>query len=286
MQANPTMTPPNKIAQGALVSLKHLLLMFGAAIMILPFIWMLSTSLKNPPEVLAYPPRFIPLEPTLANFTNVFTTAPFVRFFFNSLLVSTVSTISVIFTSVLAGFIFAKYKFPGQWLLFILILATAMVPFETFMIPLYLLMKSLRLIDTYPALIGPYMIMSYGIFFMRQNIKSSVPDELIDAARIDGCSEWRIFGQIILPLMKSAVGALGIFAFMQSWAAFIWPLLITSTRSLWTMELGLGMFQFQYSIDEGAITAGSVISLIPILTVFFLLRRNIIQGITITGMKG
>jgi len=266
--------------------LTHAVLIFGALIMVLPFVWMLSTALKYPPEVLAYPPQFIPQQLTLTNFTQVFATAPFQRFFVNSLFVCTVATLSVLFTSVLAGFVFAKYHFPGRNLLFILILATAMVPFETYMIPLYLSMKTLRAINTYQGLIAPYLIMSYGIFFMRQNIQASLPDELIDAARIDGCSEWRIFGQIVVPLMRSAVGALGIFAFMQTWAAFIWPLLITSSKDLWTMELGLGMFQHRFTVEYGPISAGSVISILPILIVFLLLRRNIIQGITLTGLKG
>ncbi len=264
----------------------HLILLSGAIIMVLPFLWIIATSLKPPPEVIAFPPTFIPKEPTLNNFVQVFERAPFPRFFLNSLIVSTIATVSVVFTSTLAGYIFAKYQFPGRNLLFLLVLATAMVPFETYMIPLYLEMKQVSLINTYPALIAPELIMSFGIFLMRQTVIASLPDELLDAARIDGASEWRIFRQIVIPLMSSAMGALAIFAFLSSWGAFIWPLLITSSRDLWTMELGLGMFQFRFTVDYGPIAAGSLISLLPILIVFLVLRRNIIRGITLTGLKG
>jgi multiple sugar transport system permease protein len=265
--------------------LQQAVLLFGSAIMVLPFIWMLSTSLKPPTEVVSWPPRFIPLRPTLENYVTVFQTAPFHLFFLNSFLMASASTISILLTSTLAGFVFGKYRFPGRGFLFILILATAMVPFETYMIPLYLIMKDLKFINTFPGLVAPYLIMSYGIFFMRQNVIASLPDELIDAARIDGANEWRVYWQLVVPLLRGAMGALGIFAFMQTWAAFIWPLIITSNRQLWTMELGLGMFQFRYSVELGPINAGSMLSILPVLLVFVILRRNIVRGIALTGMK-
>jgi multiple sugar transport system permease protein len=269
----------------ALRLLQQAALIFGSVIMVLPFVWMLSTSLKPPTEVVSWPPRFIPLHPTLENYQTVFETAPFHLFFLNSLAMASVSTISILLTSTLAGFVFGKYHFPGRGFLFILILATAMVPFETYMIPLYLVMKDLKFINTFPGLVAPYLIMSYGIFFMRQNVIASLPDELIDAARIDGANEWRMYWQLVVPLLRGAMGALGIFAFMQTWAAFIWPLIITSNRQLWTMELGLGMFQFRYSVELGPINAGSMLSILPVLLVFVILRRNIVRGIALTGMK-
>ncbi len=254
----------------------QVVLLLGAMIMVLPFLWMLVTSVKLPPEILIYPPTFIPRQPTLSNFVTVFQTAPFPHYFLNSLIVALVSTSSVLITSMLAGYIFAKFKFPLDNVLFILILATAMVPLETYMIPLYLQMKTLHLINTYPGLVAPDLIMAYGIFFMRQNCMASLPDELLDAARIDGASEWRIFGSIVVPLLTSAMGALAIFAFINCWSEFIWPLLITSTKELWTMELGLGIFQQKFTIDYGPITAGAMISILPILTAFLILRRRII----------
>jgi multiple sugar transport system permease protein len=146
-------------------------------------------------------------------------------------------------------------------------------------------MAQLGWLNTYAGLIIPFASSAYGIFLMRQ-FMLPFPSELLDAGRIDGASEWRIYAQIVAPLLKGAIGALGIFAFMQTWAAFIWPLIITSSRQLWTMELGLGMFQYRYTVDLGPINAGSMLSVLPVLIVFVLLRRNIVKGIALTGMKG
>lgn len=266
--------------------LAYTLLSLGALIMVIPFIWMLSTSIKPPNEVLTWPPELIPRSPTIQNYITVFATAPFVRFFMNSLCMATVSTISILFTSTLTGYVFAKFVFPFKNFLFILILSTAMVPFETYMIPLYLRMVDLHWVNTFMGLVSPYLVMSYGIFFMRQNVIATIPDELIDAARIDGLSEFGIFGRIVLPLMTGAAGALAIFSFMQTWAAFIWPLIITSSRDLWTMELGLGMFQYRFTVDLGPINAGSIISIFPVLMVFLFMRKRIMSSMTLSGMKG
>jgi multiple sugar transport system permease protein len=257
----------------------------GAALMLLPLVWMVSTSLKPASEVLSWPPQLIPKSPTLDNYRGIFEAAPFGRYFFNSFLVSSLSTLAILATSTLAGFVFAKYSFPLKTLLFVLVLATAMVPFETYMLPLYLLMKDLEWINTYQGLVAPYVIMSFGIFFMRQAIGSSIPDELLDAARIDGSSEFGLYWRLILPLSVGAIGALGIFAFMQAWAAFIWPLLMTSSNDLSTMELGLGLFQNRFTVDYGLIMAGSSLSFFAVLAAFLFFRRHIIQGITLTGMK-
>ncbi|HWP68196.1 MAG TPA: carbohydrate ABC transporter permease [Rectinemataceae bacterium] len=264
---------------------KHFVLFGGALIMILPFVWMLSTSFKPPSEVLSWPPKFIPKTWTIVNYATVFKTAPFVRFFINSVLLSTFSTLSVLLTSTLAGYVFGKFDFPFKNILFMLILATAMVPFETYMIPLYLRMVQFGWVNKFLGLVAPYLVMSYGIFFMRQNVHTTIPDELIDAARIDGLSEFGIYWKVVLPLLSGSANALAIFSFMQSWAAFIWPLIITSSRNLWTMELGLGMFQYRFSVDLGPINAGSVLSILPVMIVFMTLRKHIVKGITLTGMK-
>lgn len=264
---------------------KNVVLMFGAIVMILPFIWMFSTAFKPSDEILTWPPELIPRHWTLANFKTVFETAPFVRFFFNSVLCALISTFMILFTSTLAGYIFSKFEFPGKTLIFMTILATAMVPFETYMIPLYMRMVQLHWINTFMGLVAPYLVMSYGIFFIKQNVDSTIPDELLDAARIDGLNEFGIYWRIAFPLLTGAVGALGIFAFMQTWTAFIWPLIITSDQELWTMELGLGMFQFRFSVDMGPINAGSMLSVLPAIIVFLCLRRYIVEGITLTGMK-
>lgn len=264
----------------------HAVLAAGALIMVMPFIWMVSTAFKPKSEVLSKTPNFIPAHPTLSNFTGVFHAAPFGRYFINSMIMSVTSTVVIVLTSAIAGYVLAKFTFPGRTALFAVILATAVVPFEIYMIPLYLSMNKLKLINTMQGMVIPYLIMSFGIFFIRQNVIASIPDELMMAARIDGASEFRIFTRIILPLLGSACSALSIFAFMQAWTAFIWPLLVANTKDLYTMELGLAQFQSGFAIDFGLTAAGSVISLVPVIVVFLLLRRRIITGVALTGIKG
>jgi len=267
------------------IIIMHIILILGGISMILPFVWMFVTSIKPSTEVLSWPPSFIPKSPTLDNYRTVLQEAPFGRYFLNTLLVSTISALSILFTSSLSGFIFAKYRFPGRDILFLILLATAMIPLECYMISLYLLINKFGWINTYQGVVAPILVMAFGVFFMRQNILS-IPNELLDAARIDGCSEWRIYTTIILPLSRSALGALAIFAYMQAWSFFIWPLIVINERDLYTMELGLTMFQKRFTVDYGLISAGSTIAVLPILVIFLILRRNIIEGITLTGLKG
>ncbi|GAC1538561.1 MAG: carbohydrate ABC transporter permease [Herpetosiphon sp.] len=264
----------------------HAVLISGALVMVLPFLWMISTALKPEAEVLSRTIRLIPQHPTLANFGGVFRAAPFGRYFMNSLIMSVISTITIVLSSAIAGYVLAKFTFPGRTALFVVILATAIVPFEIYMIPLYLTMNDLGLVNTMRGMVLPYLIMSFGIFFMRQNIIASIPDDLLMAARVDGASELRIFTQIVRPLLGAASSALSIFAFMQAWTAFIWPLLIANKKDLYTMELGLAMFQSGFSIDFALTAAGSVISIVPMVVMFVLMRRQIIEGITLTGLKG
>ncbi len=263
----------------------HVVLILGSILMVMPFVWMFVTSIKPSIEVLSKIPSFIPKSPTLENYRTVFRTAPFLRYFLNTFLISTISTLSILFTSSLSGFIFAKYRFVGRNVLFLFMLATAMIPLEAYMISLYILINKFGWINTYQGVVAPILVMSFGIFFMRQSILS-IPDELLDAARIDGSSEWRIYTTIILPLSRSALGALAIFSYMNAWAFFIWPLIVINDRNLYTMELGLTMFQKRFTVDYGLISAGSIIAVLPILIIFLILQKNIIEGIAITGLKG
>ncbi|MDB5081616.1 MAG: hypothetical protein JWP00_3540 [Chloroflexi bacterium] len=263
----------------------HIVLIMGAGLMLLPFIWMFATSFKPSPEIVAWPPTFIPQKPTLENYGKVFELMPFGRYFLNSLVITLICMVTICLTSSLAGYIFGIFRFPGRNILFIIVLATAIVPFETYMIPLYLLMKELNAIDTYQGLMAPYFIMSFGIFFMRQNYIAFLPEELLDAARIDGAGEWKIYWQIVIPLSSSALAALAIYAFISVWGAFIWPLLITNSSDLKTVELGLAGFQTAYTVEYGPLMAGSVICLLPILVIFIVLRRQIIESVAMTGMK-
>src|SRR3954451_2578634 len=184
--------------------LVHALLLLGAILMVLPMVWMVATSLKTPAEIAEWPPHLLPRAPTLANYGGLFQAAPFARFIANSLGISLVATLSVVLTSVLAGAVFAKYRFPGRRALFALILATAIVPFESYMIPLYLQLNAIKWINTYQGIVLPYLFMSFGIFLMRQHVASAIPMDYHEASRIDGASEWWILWRIITPLSMPA----------------------------------------------------------------------------------
>ncbi len=264
----------------------HLVLIAGAVFMLLPMIWMLATSFKLPGEIAVWPPHLLPRAPTLGNYRGLFGAVPFGRFLTNSMFYSVVATISVVATSAVAGAVFAKYRFPGRTLLFMLVLATAIVPFEGYMIPLYIQLVHIHWINTYQAIILPTLVMSFGIFLVRQHIASAIPDELMEAARVDGASEWWTFRRILVPLSGNALSAVGILAFIQGWTAFIWPLLVANNQLLFNAEVGLTAFQFRFNADYGKLMAGSTISTLPMLIVFLLLRRRIIENMAMTGIKG
>jgi multiple sugar transport system permease protein len=266
--------------------LVHAILLIGAVFMVLPMLWMLATSFKPPPEIAIWPPRLLPEAPTLANYTGIFDAAPFGRYFLNSIGISLVSTVSVCLTSLVAGAVFAKYRFPGRTLLFGLIIATAIVPFESYAIPLYLELNAIKWINTYMGIILPTLFMSFGIFLMRQHVASAIPTDYLEAARIDGAGEWWIMRRIVAPLSIPALSAIGIFAFIQAWAAFFWVLLVANDQLLFNMEVGLTAFQFKFTADYGKMMAGSVISTLPMLVIFLVLRRQIIESVSLTGLKG
>ena len=277
---------PPSLAGRALNLLVHAVLILGAVFMVLPMVWMLATSFKPATEIAVWPPVLLPVAPTLANYTGIFEVAPFARFFLNSTGLSIGATLSVAVTSLVAGAVFAKYRFPGRTFLFGLIIATAIVPFESYMIPLYIQLISIGWINTYQGIILPTLFMSFGIFLMRQHVASAIPTDYLEAARIDGASEWWILWRIITPLSVPALSAIGIFAFIQGWAAFIWPLLVANDQLLFNMEVGLTAFQFKFSSDYGKLMAGSVISTVPMLVIFLILRRRIIESVALTGLKG
>ena len=226
----------------------HGLLICGAITMVLPFIWMVSTSFKPTQHILAWPPQFIPRYVILDHYIEVFRGGFFLRYFLNSLLVTSVGTVCALVTCTLAGFVFAKYRFFAKEVFFMFILITMMVPFQAYMITLYLMMVRVGWVNTYIAIIIPTVIQSFGTFFMRQNI-SAIPDELMDAGRIDGCSEFGVFYRIILPLLRAPLGALTIFFFILLWGSFIWPLIITTTQDKFVLELGVALFQQEHYIE-------------------------------------
>jgi multiple sugar transport system permease protein len=264
----------------------HAVLMVGAVFMVLPMLWMLATSLKPPTEIVVWPPRLLPEAPSFANYTGMFEVAPFGRFFLNSVGMSLIATLSVAITSLVAGAVFAKYRFPGRTLLFGLIIATAIVPAESYMIPLYLQLNAIKWINTYQGIILPTLFLSFGIFLLRQHVASAIPTDYLEAARIDGASEWWILARVIAPLSTTALSAVCIFAFIQAWGNFLWLLLVANDQLLFNMEVGLTAFQFKFSTDYGKLMAGSVISVLPMLIVFVILRRRIIESVALTGLKG
>jgi multiple sugar transport system permease protein len=260
-----------------------LLILGGLAIF--PIFWLISTSLRPAPELLLVPPKLLPIHWTIDNYAKALASAPLLLYMWNSTQFAVVSTVFILLTSTMAGYIFAKFRFPGNNFLFILVLATAIVPFEIYMVPLFLQVNALKLVNTQIGLFLPFLVLSYGIFFMRQNTKTSVPDELLDAARIDGMSEWGIMLRLVPRLLAPAISALAILAFIQAWTAFIWPLLILNKPTLFPMELGLSQFA-NTRVDFGLTSAAAVIAMLPTLIAFLILRRRIVEGVTLTGLKG
>jgi multiple sugar transport system permease protein len=258
----------------------------GGIAMVFPIFWLFSVAFRPAAELNAVPPHLLPTTFTLKNFETVFQRAPMLTYLWNSFVFATISTIFIVLTSSTAGYIFAKFKFPGNNFLFMLVLATAIVPFEIYMVPLFLQMNALHLVNNPIGLFLPFLVLSYGIFFMRQNTLTSVPDEILDAARIDGMSETGVMIRLVPRLLAPAVSALAILAFIQAWTAFIWPLLILNDPKYFPMELALSQFANTGASNFGVTSAAAVIALLPSIIAFLLLRRRIVEGITITGLQG
>ncbi|MDE1993745.1 MAG: carbohydrate ABC transporter permease [Rhizobiaceae bacterium] len=254
-------------------------------LMILPLIFLVSNAFKTPQEMLAWPPTVIPNAPTLVNFESVLGQTPLLRWIGNSLLFAGLSSLAILATSSITGYILAKFRYRTLNIVFALFLATAIVPFEVYMIPLYFQAKALGILNSVWGLLLGYLVMSFGIFLIRQNVIHSIPDELLEAARIDGAGELWIFWRIVLPLMRGALGALGVLAFFQAWTAFAWPMIVTTTRESYSIEVGLALFQTGFTVDLGRLSAASASVLIPSITLFVLLRRNFVQGVASTGLK-
>lgn len=265
--------------------LAHLLLLSGGLTMIIPFLWMLSTSLKDDQQAYVFPPVWIPDPIVWSNYETVWTALPFARFFINSTFIAVLVTIGQLLTCSMGAFAFARLNFPGRDRLFILYLATMMVPFHVTLIPIFILIRSLKWLDTYQGLTVPLIFSAYGTFLLRQFFKT-IPHELEDAAKIDGCGYFRIYWSIMLPLSKPALATLGIFVFMWSWNDFLWPLVITNSLEMKTLPLGLAYFLGQYTVYWNLLMAGTTIVLVPVLLVFFFAQRYFIEGITLTGLKG
>jgi multiple sugar transport system permease protein len=260
-------------------------LMVFSLLMLLPLVFLVSNGFKTPQEMLAWPPTIIPANPTTENFSAVLTQTPLLRWIFNSILFAVLSTLAILATSSIAGYVLAKFRYRSLNVIFALVLATAVVPFEVYMIPLYFQAQSIGILNTTWGLLLGYLVMSFGIFLIRQNVIHSIPDELLEAARIDGAGELWIFFRIVLPLLRGALGALGVLAFFQAWTAFAWPMIVATNREAYTIEVGLALFQTGFTVDLGRLSAASALVLIPSITLFVILRKNFVQGVASTGLK-
>jgi len=271
----------------ALRVLVYALLILLAITMVVPFLWMIATSFKTSEEILF--PNFLPHSPTLENYTFVLTETALPRWYVNSFIVAIFSTISVAFFDSIAGFAFAKYQFPGKRVIFVAFLGSLMVPTEMLIIPWYIMSVNPPIgstwVDTYWGIAFPGVITAAGIFLMRQFMQG-VPDELLDAGRIDGVSEFGLYWRIALPLSMAAVGALCIFNFLGNWNAFIWPLIVTSALDMFTLPVGLQFFSSEFTADWHLVMTGATLSLLPLLTIVVVFQRYIIEGIALTGVKG
>jgi multiple sugar transport system permease protein len=277
----------NAVAKASLSFVKYAIVIFGAFVMVAPFLWMINASLMTTPEIIKQPPVLLPSVPQFQNFPELLDVLPFPRLYLNSFIITGGTVLGVLFTSSIAGFAFAKYEFPGKEVLFYLILATMMIPFFITLIPVFYIIRQLHWIDTFQGVIIPGIFSAYGIFLMRQFI-ITIPDELLDAARIDGASEPRIYWRIILPLVRPALATLGTFTFISSWNAFLWPLLVITNRDMMTVPLGLNSLRLfaAQQVNLNLLMAGTVLSVVPTLIIFIFLQRYFIRGIALTGLKG
>lgn len=262
----------------------HVILMLGSIIMIIPFFWMISTSLKTFPETMKVPPVVFPKVPQFANYRAVIDTVPFLIYYRNTIIVTVVRTLGQLFFCSLAAFAFAKLKFKGRDFLFFGFLSVLMVPTQMILIPNYIIMKTLGWLDTLAAVIAPGMFSAFGVFLMRQFFMT-LPDELIESGKIDGCNYFGIYWKLLLPLTKPALTALAVFTIMYSWNDFLWPLIATTSDEARVLSIGIALLQGQYSTAYHHIMAGSVMATIPILIIFIFAQRYFIEGIALTGMK-
>lgn len=260
-------------------------LLVAAVFFAMPFVWMFSTAIKSQAEQYAWPPVIIPREIQWQNFSIAWNSQPFARYFLNTAYITVVHLLGGIFLSSTAGFAFAKYDFAGKRFLFGLILAFLMIPGQVTLVPSYLLINRLGWVNTYTGIIVPGLVSIFGIFLVRQYLQS-VPDDLLDAARIDGAHDWRIYWTIILPLIKPALATLAIFIFTGSWNAFMWPLVVADSQKLYTIQVGIAFFTGPGGVNHALPMAIGFISLLPVLLVFIIFQKHFVRGMALTGMKG
>ncbi len=262
----------------------HFILFAGLMAVTVPFLWMLSTSIKSTNAIFRFPPEWLPPAPTLKNYLDLLETVNILAPFRNTVVVAVSVTALSLLICAMAGYAFAKFRFPGRDQLFVGLLGTLMIPGQITMIPVFLLFKQLALLNSFAGLILPGIASAFGIFLMRQFIKT-IPDELLEAARIDGAREFYIFARIVMPLSKPALATLGIFNFTGTWNSFFWPLIISTDESMYTLPVAIANLGGQYQTAYGLQMAGAVVVTIPIIIVFLFAQKYFIRGIALTGLK-
>jgi len=263
--------------------LRWLLLFTGGILMIMPIVYMMSTSFKFPFEV--YNLKLIPDEPTLENYTYVLEDGRFYRWLRTSVIVAVITTISNVMFDSLVGYALCKFRFPGRLVVFVAILSTLMIPTEMLVIPWYLMSQSFGWLDTYWGIMFPGLMTAFGTFLMKQFFET-VPDDFLEAARIDGLNELQIWWSVAMPLVKPALAALAIFVFLGNWTAFIWPLIVTHSQEMYTLPVGLTTFSVEQDVEWELVMTGAAISTLPTLLVFLIFQRYIIRGVVMAGLKG
>ena len=262
----------------------YALLIILALITLFPFIWMFVTALKTSREVFQWPIVLFPQNPQWGNFAEAWGRQPFTRFFQNTVFITLGTTALTLFTSSTAGFAFAKYEFWGKRVLFVLVLMMLMLPPQVTLIPTFLMARNLGLVNNYFGLLIPGITSVFGIFLIRQYLQS-IPDELIDAARIDGCTDWNIYTMIILPLITPALAVLTIFTFTSSWNSFLWPLIIATSSDMYTLQVGIAFFSGQTGTEYQLMMAVAVVSMLPVILIYVLFQRYFVASDALAGLN-
>jgi multiple sugar transport system permease protein len=267
-------------------AMTYAILAVGAIAMIMPFVWMVSTSFKEPGGIFTYPPRWIPDRFAFRNYLDAWRAVPFGRYFFNSVFVASAVTLGQLITCSLAAYAFARLDFPGKSLLFVLFLSTMMIPLQLTIIPSFLIFRELRWLDTYYALIVPFTVSAFGTFLLRQTFMT-IPQELEDAAKLDGCSRLGFLWRIVLPLSRPALASLALFTFMGTWNDYLWPLIMTNSREMRTLQIGLRFLVSQEGGSRwGMFMAAAVMVSLPIIVFYLLVQKQFVEGIALTGLRG
>ncbi|WP_027953902.1 carbohydrate ABC transporter permease [Halobacillus kuroshimensis] len=272
-------TKKNKWEQALVI----FIMVAGGILVSIPFIWMISSSFKPESEVLAIPPTIIPENPTLENYINLFTNMNFAVYLRNTLVIVFFSFLGLLFNA-MAGYGFAKYDFKGREKVFYIVLATMMIPGQVTMIPVYLLLNAMGLTNTMTGIILPGLAVAFSIFLFRQ-FMTTIPDDLIEAARLDGAGEFHIFFRLVIPIAKPIFAVQGILTFIAGWNSFLWPLIIANDESLYTLSVGLSLLQGQYANNFALQMAGAAFMVVPIIIIFSFFQKYIVEGFTMSGIK-